>query len=146
MKRPLNVSAEVKRRAVGRVAAGEAASAVAAACEGKTAGGRGAWQAAVFEVIRAMTVSQGSQTVQRLVPADRGEPGRLLPVWRAVFTPTRAWPWPCDADDTFLATSQHSEDTASGYIRFRKLTQRTPFGMYLERCHVVQHHFQAPVG
>jgi len=30
MKRPLNVSAEVKRRAVGRVAAGEAASAVAA--------------------------------------------------------------------------------------------------------------------
>src|SRR5258707_8438692 len=37
-----------------------------AACEGKTAGGRGVWQAAVWEVIRAMTVSQGSQTIQRL--------------------------------------------------------------------------------
>jgi hypothetical protein len=31
---------------------------------------------------------------------------------------------PGDADDTFLAASQHSEDTVSGYIRFRKLTQR----------------------
>ena len=51
-----------------------------------------------------------------------------------------------DADDTFSTASQHSEDTVSGYIRFRKLTQRTPFGMYLERCHVVQHHFQARVG
>jgi hypothetical protein len=43
----------------------------------------------------------------------------------AVFTPTRAWPWPRDADDTFSTASQHSEDTVSGYIRFRKLTQRS---------------------
>jgi hypothetical protein len=28
-----------------------------------------------------------------------------------------------DADDTFLPASQHSEDTVSGYIRFRKPTQ-----------------------
>ncbi len=34
---------------------------------------------------------------------------------------------PRDADDTFLPSSQHSEDTARAYIRFRKLTsQRTP--------------------
>jgi hypothetical protein len=32
---------------------------------------------------------------------------------------------PGDADDTFLPASQHSEDTVSGYIRFRKLTQRS---------------------
>jgi hypothetical protein len=60
--------------------------------------------------------------------------------------PRELWPWPRDADDTFLPASQHSEDTVSGYIHFRKLTQRALFGMYLERCHVVQHHFQARVG
>jgi hypothetical protein len=55
-------------------------SASLAACEGKTAGGRGVWQAAVFEVIGAMTVSQGSLKIQRLWPVGRGEPGGLLPV------------------------------------------------------------------
>jgi hypothetical protein len=30
---------------------------------------------------------------------------------------------PGDADDTFSPASQHSEDTVSGYIHFRKLTQ-----------------------
>src|SRR5262245_17932669 len=93
MKRRLDVSAEVKRTAVTRVAAGEAALAVAldlgmdrrqvyewqevagrgkffsarfAGCEGKTGGGRRAWRAAVYEVIEAMTVSQGSQRIERL--------------------------------------------------------------------------------
>jgi len=41
-------------------------SASLAACEGKTAGGRRAWEAAVYEVIQPMTKSQGALAIDRL--------------------------------------------------------------------------------
>ena len=68
MRGSCGAAADRRARAQDRGAAGRPRffSASLAACEGKTAGGRRVWRAAVYEVIRAMTVSQGSQTIDRL--------------------------------------------------------------------------------